>query len=159
MQPAASDADGDPLTFSIANKPSWASFNSSTGQLSGIPAGQPTATYGNILIAVSDGTDTVSLPGFSIQVDPALGSFTLGWTAPATRTDGTALSLADIDAYRIYYGPAPGNYTNSVTINNGSATSAVINNIQSGTWYVAMSTIDINGLESARSGEILKTAN
>jgi hypothetical protein len=35
--PAASDGDGDTLTFSIVNKPSWASFSTSTGELSGTP--------------------------------------------------------------------------------------------------------------------------
>src|SRR6476659_4951985 len=31
-QPVASDADGDRLTFSIANKPSWATFDANTGR-------------------------------------------------------------------------------------------------------------------------------
>src|SRR5262245_22884065 len=35
--PSATDADGNSLTFSIANAPAWATFNSSTGQLSGTP--------------------------------------------------------------------------------------------------------------------------
>ncbi|WP_394224815.1 beta strand repeat-containing protein, partial [Pseudoalteromonas spongiae] len=36
--PIASDVDGDTLTFSITNKPSWATFNTSSGTLSGIPS-------------------------------------------------------------------------------------------------------------------------
>ncbi|WP_249314948.1 putative Ig domain-containing protein, partial [Pseudoalteromonas sp. S1727] len=36
--PTANDIDGDSLTFSISNKPSWASFDSNTGQLSGTPS-------------------------------------------------------------------------------------------------------------------------
>ena len=35
--PNASDADGDTLTFSITNKPNWASFNTSNGSLTGTP--------------------------------------------------------------------------------------------------------------------------
>jgi hypothetical protein len=159
FQPVAEDADGDALTFSIANKPSWASFNTGTGQLSGTPGSADTGVYGNIVISVSDGIDTVSLPGFSIQVTQALGSITLGWTAPVTRSDGTALSLSEIGSYRIYYGPAPGNYTNSMSVNNGSATSAVISNVQGGTWYVAMTTIDSSGTESAQSAAVAKVSN
>ncbi|MDH5515507.1 MAG: putative Ig domain-containing protein, partial [Gammaproteobacteria bacterium] len=159
FQPAATDADGDNLTFSVMNKPSWASFNTANGVLSGTPSASQAGTYSNIVISVTDGTDVASLPGFSIQVNASLGSISLAWTAPAMRADGSSLSLADIDAYRVYYGPAQGNYTNSVTINDGSATSAVINNIQTGTWYVVMTTIDVNGLESGQSAAISKVAN
>ena len=159
FQPSAADADGDALTFSISNKPSWASFNTGTGRLSGTPGSSNAGQYSNIVISVSDGTDTTSLSGFSIQVNPSLGSISLGWTAPSSRTDGTALSLSEISGYRVYYGPAPGNYTSSVTVSNGSATSTVINNIATGDWYVAMTTVDVNGIESAKTGAVLKVAN
>ena len=33
--PTASDPDGDVLTFSVVGLPSWAGFNTTTGQLSG----------------------------------------------------------------------------------------------------------------------------
>ena len=33
--PTASDADGDALTFAISNMPDWATFDTSTGQLTG----------------------------------------------------------------------------------------------------------------------------
>jgi hypothetical protein len=35
--PGASDPDGDPLVFSITNRPSWATFDPQTGRLAGIP--------------------------------------------------------------------------------------------------------------------------
>ena len=47
FQPTAADADSDPLTFTIANRPTWATFNSSTGRLPGTPGATnilPTAT-------------------------------------------------------------------------------------------------------------------
>ena len=34
FQPTAHDADQDKLTFTIANKPAWASFDADTGKLS-----------------------------------------------------------------------------------------------------------------------------
>jgi hypothetical protein len=37
FQPTATDVDRDSLSFSISNKPTWASFSSSTGRLSGTP--------------------------------------------------------------------------------------------------------------------------
>ncbi len=55
FQPVASDADRDTLTFSITGKPAWASFNTTTGRLSGTPGDSDTGTYSNIAIAVTDG--------------------------------------------------------------------------------------------------------
>ena len=48
FQPVAADADGDKLTFSIAGKPDWATFNPSNGALAGtrptaLPAPTPTS--------------------------------------------------------------------------------------------------------------------
>jgi hypothetical protein len=68
FRPSASDADGDSLTFSIQNRPSWASFSSSSGRLSGTPTADHIGTYGNITITVSDGSSSASLSPFSITV-------------------------------------------------------------------------------------------
>ncbi|WP_303852448.1 DUF1566 domain-containing protein [Seleniivibrio woodruffii] len=74
--PSGSDADGDTLTYSIANKPSWASFNTSTGALSGTTTA---GTFTNIVISVSDGVATTSLTEFSIAVeDPNFAPTILG---------------------------------------------------------------------------------
>jgi len=161
FQPGAADADGDPLTFSISNKPRWAVFNNSTGRLSGTPVNADAGTYSNIVVAVSDGTATAALPAFSIRVDTATGttgSFSLHWNAPVARADGTPLSLADIDGYRIYYGSSPGAYKQSVNIADGRALTATVNNIPAGAYYVVMTTYDVKGLESGYSGEITKQA-
>lgn len=73
--PTASDADvgiGGQLTFSIVSKPSWASFNTTTGQLSGTPLNGTAGSYPNIVIRVSDdgGLTHVSLSAFTITVTP-----------------------------------------------------------------------------------------
>ncbi len=68
--PAADDVDtGDILTFSIAGKPSWAAFDSSTGTLSGTPVNEDVGTTSGIVISVTDGnSDPVSLPSFNLEV-------------------------------------------------------------------------------------------
>ena len=71
FEPAASDADGNALTFSITNKPTWANFSTKTGQLSGTPASSNVGTTSGIVISVTDGKATVSLPAFSLQVTAA----------------------------------------------------------------------------------------
>jgi len=71
FEPAASDPEGKTLTFSIAAKPSWANFSSTTGQLSGTPSSANVGTYSGIVISVTDGTTSVSLPTFSIKIAAA----------------------------------------------------------------------------------------
>ncbi len=66
--PSASDADGDSLSFSVSNKPGWASFNLNTGLISGTPTSADVGTYSNIVIAVTDGAQQSSLAPFTVQV-------------------------------------------------------------------------------------------
>ncbi len=66
--PSTSDADDDALTFSLTNKPTWAQFNSVTGALTGTPSAENVGTTFNIVINVSDGNDSASLPAFDLTV-------------------------------------------------------------------------------------------
>ena len=69
--PTASDPDtGDTLTFSVSGEPSWANFDTDTGQLSGTPTAA--AVHTGIVISVSDGALSASLPAFSITVNDVI---------------------------------------------------------------------------------------
>jgi hypothetical protein len=94
FEPTASDPDSDALTFDITNRPSWATFNGSTGRLSGTPTSANVGTFANIVIGVSDGTATASLPAFSIVVDAAPnGAPVISGTPPTSVTAGTAYAF------------------------------------------------------------------
>lgn len=86
----------------------------------------------------------------------ATGSFSLRWTAPVARNDGTSLPLSSIGGYRIYYGNKTGNYPSRVNITDASANSATVSNLASGSYYVVMTTVDTAGIESRYSGEVVK---
>ena len=145
--PSASDPDGQSLTFSIQNMPGWASFSTSTGRLSGTPGTGTAATYGNIIMSVSDGSLSASLPAFSITVQQiANGSATLSWSPPTLRTDGTPLS--NLAGYRIHYGNAAGEYSSKITINSAGITTYVVENLGPGTWYFVTTAFDSTGAES-----------
>ena len=60
--PTASDVDKQTLKFTIANKPGWASFSSTTGKLTGKPTS--VGLWNGIQIRVSDGSNTTSLKAF-----------------------------------------------------------------------------------------------
>lgn len=72
--PDSSDVNGDELTFSAANLPSWMSIDSLTGTISGTPT--EVGTYEGITITVSDGKFESVLPAFSLTVvDPTYITF------------------------------------------------------------------------------------
>ena len=116
FQPSVSHTRRTP-TFSIANKPSWATFSSSTGQLSGVPA--QAGTYSNILIRVRTNYARAVLPAFAITV-----------TGPQTPVGGgggsssgtTALSAA---SYSLQQNAGAVRVT--VTRTGGSSGAAIVN--------------------------------
>ncbi|PLX69722.1 MAG: hypothetical protein C0603_01960 [Denitrovibrio sp.] len=91
--PTASDADSDVMTFSIVNKPSWASFNTSNGTLSGTPTNADTGTTNDVTISVTDGTDTVALAAYNITVNYHNSPPTISGTPTAGIVYGNAYSF------------------------------------------------------------------
>ncbi len=108
--PSASDPDGDTLAFTIENAPSWATFVSSTGVLSGTPHDADIGLYDDIHVLVSDGSLSDSFGPFSVEVTQvALGSLTVVWSLPSQYDDGSSLT-GHIDGVNLYYGVSQGNY-------------------------------------------------
>lgn len=92
--PVADDPDGDVLAFSISNRPAWASFDTSSGRLSGVPGRGDTGFGDNIVITVSDGTTTTSTPAFRIEVQRAANRApTIAGSPPRSATVGQAYSF------------------------------------------------------------------
>jgi hypothetical protein len=91
--PVVTDVDVESsFTYSITNKPTWASFNTATGALTGTPSAANVGTVSNIVVNVSDGTATVSLPAFSIQVNSTTDPLLPVLTVPANlEINATAL--------------------------------------------------------------------
>ncbi|TLX49745.1 hypothetical protein CWC31_14850 [Pseudoalteromonas ruthenica] len=91
--PTASDNDGDALTFSVINLPAWATFNSNSGQLRGLPKEDDIGNYENIIISVSDGSATDSLPAFSISVIASNQAPIISGTPATTIKSGQSYSF------------------------------------------------------------------
>jgi hypothetical protein len=155
--PSATDPASTALAFGIANQPSWATFSSSSGQLSGAPGTASVGTYSNIVIAVSDGVKSASLAPFSIQVTAAAtsGNAGLTWDAPTLNTDGT--TLTDLEGYIIAYGTSAGDLSQSVTIPNPTTTSYTLQGLAAGTWYFAVSAYASDATTSTVSNIVTKT--
>jgi hypothetical protein len=156
--PTTTDPSGAALTFSVKNAPSWATFNSATGELSGTPTEADVATYSNITISVSNGTTSVSLPAFPIAVTQmANGSATLQWVAPTENTNGTALT--NLAGYRIYYGTSATAMTQTVQITNPDIVTYEVSNLSPGTWYFSARSYTSANVESNASAVASKTIN
>jgi len=154
--PATTDPSGAALTFSVKSAPSWATFNSATGELSGTPTAADVGTYSNITIGVSDGTTSVSLPAFAIAVTQiAYGSATLSWAAPTENTNGTALT--NLAGYRLYYGTSETAMTQTVQIANSGILTDVVSNLSPGTWYFSIRAYTNANVESVASAVVSTT--
>jgi len=156
FQPSAADPDGDTLTFSIQNRPGWATFNSATGRLNGTPGPGDVGQFSDVRISVSDGQAQAALNAFSISVNQvAMGSVTLSWSPPTTNADGS--TLTNLSGYRIYYGRAAGTLDQVITIGNAGTIRWVVENLSQATWYFSMTSYNASGVESSRSQIVSRT--
>jgi hypothetical protein len=156
FQASATDPEGDPIQFEISNKPAWATFDASTGRLSGTPADADVGAFSNIVISASDGKASVSLAPFGITVAQVqLGAATLTWLPPTENTDGTPID--DLAGFRIRYGRDPGELTKVVSVPNPGITTAVVENLETGVWYFTVSAYNRTGIESENSNLAQKT--
>jgi len=156
FQPAATDPDGDKLTFEVRAKPRWAAFDTATGKLSGTPVETDAGTYANIEILVSDGKAQAALPAFTITVSPpVIGSATLSWQPPSLNEDGTPLT--DLSGYIVRYGKDPANLGQKVSLTNPGLTTVVVENLVEGTWYFTLASVNASGVESRPTGYVSKT--
>ena len=149
--PVVSGASGT-VSFSIANQPSWASFNAATGTLSGTPSASDIGTFANITLTVTAGGASATLGSFTVTVAAApaqTGTALLNWVPPTQNTDGSAIT--NLAGYYIYYGSSPTTMTNRIQISNAGLSAYTVTGLASGTTYFAISAYESGGAESALS--------
>jgi hypothetical protein len=175
FQSWATDTDGRAVSYSIKNKPSWATFDTTYGHLYGIPPTSAAGTYANIVISASDGISQASLPAFSIVVvgqggstsggggsggtttpppSSGQGSATVSWQPPTTNTNGSAIN--NLAGYTIYYGTSASSYS-TVKVANPGLTSYTISNLAPGAYSFAVVAYNSAGESSQYSSVATKT--
>ena len=147
------NSDSIPV-FSITGLPLWASFDETTGELSGTPWEADVGIYEPITISAKDGVTETSLPPFSIAVGTATGSVTLSWTPPTENEDGSA--LMDLAGYWIYWRNTSSADNRTMKIDNPGLSTIVIDNLAAGTYEFAMTSFNSDGVESAPSNTITR---
>jgi hypothetical protein len=158
-QPAASDPDGDRLTFSATNLPPWATFDTSTGKIRGTPAATDLGEYEGITITVADAARQAATQPFSITVVAApngpTGVAELQWEKPPSKCDGSPLD--DLAGYRIVYGRNAEDLDHSIFLSDPSTTSYAFSTLSEGIWYFAVIAVNANGLEGPPSTAAMKS--
>jgi hypothetical protein len=156
FRPTISDPDGDQTSCSITNKPAWASFSGSSCRLYGTPVDRDIGVHGQISITVSDGEATSKLGPFEIEVSgPGNSSVTLAWDIPTQNTDGSP--LLDLDGFRIDWARQNSTATGSISINNSSVSTYIVENLSPGTYDFTIVALNSNGASSAPSNWARKT--
>jgi hypothetical protein len=173
FQPRATDANNDALMFAVSGAPSWVTFNAATGLITGTPTSADVGIDTGIVVQVSDGKSTASLPPFNITVvavassgggsgasgggtgTSSSGTVDLAWVPPTENTDGTP--LINLNGYKIYYGHASKTYTATITIANPGLTQYVIDNLPAGTYYFSVVATTSSGVQSGYSPEATTT--
>ena len=150
------------VTFSITGKPAWATFNTSTGALTGTPTASGVGTSGEITITASDGNNSASLTPFTIDVQAAVagsppppGAATLSWTAPTQNTDGSPVT--GLAGYHVYYGTDQSAPNQTVTVAGATATTYVVQGLAPGTYYFTVVAYNTLGVDSPDSNVAVKT--
>ena len=105
----------------------------------------------------SDSPGVASTPPGNNAPQPGSGNIELAWTPPTQKADGS--SLTDLAGYRFYLGTQSGRYDQTITVETPGIARYVIDNLSSGTYYVAMTSYRQNGIESDLSNEVSKLAN
>lgn len=99
-------------------------------------------------------TSTPSTPSSRAQ------NVNLSWTPPSARADGTALSLSELSGYKVYIvAESDPSKDRTQTVSGGSTTTAQLSLAAPGTYTLAITSLDQNGLESALSNTVTVTLN
>ena len=126
-----------------------------------VGATSPTYTLSNVSesdagsyrVQVSAGETSVLSSGASVSVT-ARPTLELAWDIPAQREDGSELPLYEISGYIIEYGYAANTFNGQVLINDATTTSYTLEDLNSGTIYLRIATIDSDGRQGNFSAPI-----
>jgi hypothetical protein len=97
-----------------------------------------------------------SAVGSSPLPTAATGNATLSWNAPSENSDGSALT--DLGGFKIYYGGALTQLTNTITLTSPGLLTYVVAELPIGTtYYFAVTAVTTTGVESTRSDIVSAT--
>ncbi len=106
-QVVATDADGNTLTYSLTQAPSWLSINSATGLITGTAPSVTSNTASAVIIRVSDGITyveqsyTLTVYDTSVPPTPPANTAPVFTSTPVTQVDESSPYAYDVNAMDI----------------------------------------------------------
>ena len=152
------DIDGDSLTIASATATYGNLILEDSGVITYTPlqgfSGSDTITY---TIDDSQGGFSTATVSVTVNAVTTLASVELSWGIPFERENGDALELYQIDGYMIAYGSSDSNLDSEVFVSGALVVNYLLENLSTGTYYIAIATIDSDGVQGAYSNTIIKT--
>lgn len=113
------------------------------------------------IVIISCGADNIGEAddNTGVNINGSRGSISLTWTPPTTNNDGS--TLANLDGYKIYYGPSSDSLNGVITIDNEGIADYQTDDLQinlnlTDTYFFAVTAFNVLGLESPRSNIVSK---
>jgi hypothetical protein len=149
-----SGSDAAATTGSTSSTTAGSSSNPSTNSGStGSTGSGSTGTSGTTGSTGSSGSGSSS----GGSGNAAAKSVTLNWQAPTENNNGS--TLTNLAGFKIHYGTASKDYSQVVALNNPGLSRYVVESLESGKYYFAISAYNSQGVESSMSGEVETTVD
>jgi hypothetical protein len=95
---------------------------------------------------VVDPSTPTTTPAPAPTTAGATGTATLVWQKPSQNTDGTP--LVNLAGFIIKYGTDPASLSQTVTLNDPTASRHTLQSLGRGTWYFTVASLTTSGVES-----------
>jgi len=86
-----------------------------------------------------------------------VGSASLSWAAPTTKIDSTSLSMSEVGGYKVYVGSSESTLVLYADISDPYQMEYVVESLNAGTHYFAVTAYSLSGAESDFSSVVSKT--
>jgi len=113
------------------------------------------AESGSVAVTPTPPADTGTAP--PPAATPSSTAVSLSWAAPTENSDGTPLT--DLKGYKIHYGTESQNYSGSISVENPTVTTFLVDTLPAGTYYFAVTAYNAAGAESSLSDEVQRSLN
>jgi hypothetical protein len=149
QQFTATGSYSDSSTQIVTNSSTWSSSNSGVAAISNAAGSRGLAT------SIANGAVTITatvglITGTAMLNVTTTGSAELEWDAPTTNADGSPLT--NLAGFKVYYGNAPGVYTQTIDV--GNIRSYSVSGLAPGTYYFTVTAYYTTMAESGHSNEV-----
>jgi Immunoglobulin I-set domain len=120
-----------------------------------VNAGQYSVRVSNEVGSVMSAVATVAVAAPQV----ALHDIALSWDIPLEREDGSSLPLYEINGYTIAYGVDSNELNSTVRIVGGQQTVHTLTNLETGTYFFAIATVDSDGIQGRYSDAVQVLVN